>query len=869
MFCPHSKINSSLFISSSKSTSTPAESNRKKFKCRSLILPILAAVYALTAMAPAVRAEENDEQRVFLPAWETHREKHLPSLQLFKNATFRDNNPQLYGITTPPTQPVKFYAEHEEVDAIYYVWIPDWYDSFFWDITQNIASYEPGVEINLMVDSSSHESSIRDLISSYGGDPDHPNYVDMSPWPHYGDYALDSIWTVDSGPFWILDGAGNLGSVDMRYYFNRVNDDAIPAKIADLIGVTDYRPDLNFEGGNLASDGEGLCFGTFEHALVNLPKTRYEVENDMELYLGCEKMIWLQKLVGEGTGHVDMFSKMLGPTTIIVGEYDYAEDDVNSEILDQNAALLESETNANGDPLEVHRIPMPSHNNRQVWRTYTNSVAVNDLMLVPVYANETTHEAQALSVYETLLPGKTVIGINADSIIDSGGAIHCVTRTRPIGVHTMIDDDPPYACEGDWECTSGCGEFDYTGDCLFNHSVYCENDENVVVDDCSYQDSMCGWDIDEDYINCVSQGCGEVTEEGVCKTVDGSTYAVWCEDNYPLAAKCPPETNCVLDETLGHMACLACEDECSMGDVGCSEDGRSEWVCGETGDGDPCIEPVLTECGDTEACQDGSCVTICAHECDDGETGCSDNLQATWTCGLLNDGDLCRDRIYDFCDVGEYCEEGVCVEGCMDECQEGDKGCTDDKTSRWECGEAGDGDDCLEPEFHACGSNKHCVEGECVEGCADACSLGDTGCSEDNQSRWSCSETANEDGCLYRVYEDCGPNSHCKNSMCVEGCVDACRMGESGCSSETTSWVCGESVDGDDCLDRVETACGEGEVCTQGTCAPPPPSGGSRSGCGCRTAPTPGETKGGLLLFLLVGVSLLTSKRKRLKTLKP
>lgn len=839
----------------------PGVSGQKGRRPRIIPLSILFLVYLFSGLFSPARA---DETRVFLPKWETEHERNLGATQVFKSSWFRNNHPELYGITEPPTQPVSFYAEFEPVDAIYYVWFAGWYNNFFWEITNYIATYEPGVEIKLLVEGESHESSIKSLISSYGGDPDHPEYIDLSGWPYHGQNPLDSIWTVDSGPFWITDGGGNLASADLRYYFHRVNDDAIPAKLADLMGTSTYRPDLDLEGGNLMTDGQGMCFATYKPAMVNLPRKLLEIEDAMAMYLGCEKMIWLRRLIAEGTGHVDMFSRILDPTTIIVGEYDPAEDPGNAEILNYNAALLASETNLNGDPLDVHRIPMPSNNNRQVWRTYTNSVMVNDLVLVPTYAQETTHEAQALAVYENLLPGKTVIGIDSDSIITSGGAIHCVTRTRPVATHAIIDEDPPYLCEGDWNCVTGCGEYDYTGDCLFNHSVYCSDGSDIVVENCSNRGRMCGWDFDNDYVHCVNQGCYEAPAEGICKTVEGATFAIWCENDYPLLERCEPHMFCHMDESLGRTACQICDNKCVMGETGCSEDGRFEWVCGDDPEGTPCLEQLMTDCDDTEACLDGEdgCVQVCEHECNAGETGCSENLQAVWTCGLLDDGDLCRDRIYSYCAVGEHCQNGVCVDGCVDECEKDEKGCSDDKQSRWVCGEAGDGDDCLERVFHHCGENRHCADGKCVDGCADACSPGDTGCSQDSQSRWTCSESVDEHGCLYRVYEHCGADSHCRDGRCIGGCADACRPGERGCASETASWECGHDGQSD-CLVRMETECEPGDICMLGECGPKPLLGGSRAGCGCRSAHSPGGNGPLFFLFLMTGVLLPALKRRK------
>lgn len=51
---------------------------------------------------------------------------------------------------------------------------------------------------------------------------------------------------------------------------------------------------------------------------------------------------------------------------------------------------------------------------------------------------------------------------------------------------------------------------------------------------------------------------------------------------------------------------------------------------------------------------------------------------------------------------------------CVDECTSGSKGCVNE-TARWYCGEANDGDPCLEKIVVKCPEGEVCKDGECVE----------------------------------------------------------------------------------------------------------------------------------------------------------
>jgi agmatine deiminase len=133
----------------------------------------------------------------------------------------------------------------------------------------------------------------------------------------------------------------------------------------------------------------------------------------------------------DGTGHVDMFMKIVGENTVLVAKYQ--PDQVDYQILEDCADLFESSNNGEGQPWKVVRIPQPDVYYitfvLPVVRTYTNSLIVNNIVLLPVY--NIPLDDDAVAVYQQVLPGKTIYPINAEVIIESGGAWHCVTMEYP------------------------------------------------------------------------------------------------------------------------------------------------------------------------------------------------------------------------------------------------------------------------------------------------------------------------------------------------------------------------------------------------------------------------------------------------------
>jgi len=625
---------------------------------------VAAAVLAAPAGAWADRGIGITDGKPFLPAWETDFEK----MSLLHKDTegqlnaFRAAHPEIYGVTDPPVTPVTFYAEYDPVDAIYLAWEAGYFDTFYYQFVHEIIA-RTTVQIFHLHHGAAERTAIEGYLTSRGEDPSEITFIDLATagtyyvweteWPF--DRSLESFWTVDYGPYFVEDGTGVISILDPRYLVWRVNDDAVPTKLAAMLGVNAFRPDLDWDGGNLFSDGQGTCFGTGLHFAENLPRTGDEIEAQLESYFGCEKMIWLEPMIGDGTGHVDMFFKNAPGDVVIVGDFDPAMDAYNAAILDRNAALLGSETNAAGAPLTVIRVPMPS-NADGVFRSYTNGIVVNDLVLVPVYSLHADDEAEALSVFEVAFPGRTVVPVDSEDIIEWGGAIHCVTRTRPVGTLAAMEDPPSDACSGAYDCVPGCGDVDFVGECVWGLPIYCDAG-SIWVEMC-WPGERCGWDLVENYFYCVGAGCGTLPPEGECRLVEGDAFAVTCEDGYPTAERCPDGTECVVLHATGEVGCRTpCTDDCTEGGTGCDPDGNP-WICHEAGDGDDCLEVMAGSCDEEEECVDGSCV--CLDMCAEGEAGCTPEGEA-WACGE-GDTDPCLEPVATPCDPGTHCDLGACVE---------------------------------------------------------------------------------------------------------------------------------------------------------------------------------------------------------------
>jgi len=190
--------------------------------------------------------------------------------------------------------------------------------------------------------------------------------------------------------------------------------------------------ELDLQGGNLLTNGEGL-FVTTEAAMhpnAAAGLSPRQVRERLATRLGARAWVCLEPLRNEPTGHVDMFVTFLAPNVAVVARCDAAADPVNARILDRAATALVGQATSLG-AMQVHRVPLPTAHDH-VWRSYTNLILANGVVLVPTYTDvDPRREADVLALYRSLLPGRDVVAIPADDIIRLGGALHCVTMNVP------------------------------------------------------------------------------------------------------------------------------------------------------------------------------------------------------------------------------------------------------------------------------------------------------------------------------------------------------------------------------------------------------------------------------------------------------
>ena len=263
--------------------------------------------------------------------------------------------------------------------------------------------------------------------------------------------------------------------MDWIYNRNRPYDDLVPEKVAEYFNMnmhnTTQAPwDLMATGGNFMSDGMGTAFSSelivdensggyawegFDGNVYYPDHTIEEINNTLEEFMGIDNYIIMENLPYDGIHHIDMHMKLLNEETLLIAEYPEGVAD-GPQIEANIQYVLENYNSAFGTPYEVIRIPSPPSSsgnypdNNGYYRTYTNSVFVNNTVLVPFYRTE--YDTIAQRIYKEALPGYNIVGIDVDNqgenLISYSGAIHCITHSvgvnEPLLIqHQELEDSYP------------------------------------------------------------------------------------------------------------------------------------------------------------------------------------------------------------------------------------------------------------------------------------------------------------------------------------------------------------------------------------------------------------------------------------------
>jgi len=227
----------------------------------------------------------------------------------------------------------------------------------------------------------------------------------------------------------IFDGWGGKFEASLDNTVNR----ALHQK--GYMGVTPLeRIEFVLEGGSIESDGEGTILTTTA-CLCNPNRngglSKSEVEQELQLYLGAKRILWLDHgyLAGDDTdSHIDTLVRFVNRETIVYVQCIDKEDE-HFEALSRMERQLKTFKQMNGEPYTFIPLPMcaakyDTEGNR-LPATYANFLISNDALVYPTY--DDVNDQKAGEIFKTLFPDREIIPVNCLKLIEEGGSLHCST----------------------------------------------------------------------------------------------------------------------------------------------------------------------------------------------------------------------------------------------------------------------------------------------------------------------------------------------------------------------------------------------------------------------------------------------------------
>ncbi|MBU1038641.1 agmatine deiminase family protein [Patescibacteria group bacterium] len=255
------------------------------------------------------------------------------------------------------------------------------------------------------------------------------------------DYA--DVWLRDYGPTFLKNNLKEKAWVKWQYnaYGHKFTDLLKDNNVFDLLDkkITGQKflTDFIMEGGAMEVNGQGLALTT-EECLLNPNRnsslSKQDTEQLLKDYLGVDKVIWLkQGLVNDHTdGHIDEIARFVNTNTILVTWTD-DKNNPNYERLVENYNLLLNQTTAQGDKLNIVKLPLPEifYDNGQLMpASYANFYLANNCLLLPKFNLPSDQEAQKIIGH--YFSDRLITLIDCNDLLYGGGAIHCITQQEPV-----------------------------------------------------------------------------------------------------------------------------------------------------------------------------------------------------------------------------------------------------------------------------------------------------------------------------------------------------------------------------------------------------------------------------------------------------
>jgi agmatine deiminase len=345
---------------------------------------------------------------------------------------------------TPAEMGYTFPAEWEPQSGTWFSWprpegisFPDRYHTIPASFAAMFRAITPRQLVHVNVPNSNYERIVRETLREHGVNTRRVRFHHV---------PTNESWCRDHGPAFVVRerrGRREMAVVDWEFnawggkYPPYDADNAVPAKIAEELGLPRFRPGIVMEGGAIDVNGRG-CLLTTESCLLNPNRnpglSKAQIEKYLCDYYGQTHVLWLgDGIDGDDTdGHVDDLARFINPSTIAIA-LEPNRKDRNHRILRENLRRCEKLRDQDGQPFDLCVLPMPRPvviQGQRLPATYLNFLFVNGALLVPTFRDR-KNDAAALDALAQALPEHEIVGVDCRDLIWGLGAIHCASQQVP------------------------------------------------------------------------------------------------------------------------------------------------------------------------------------------------------------------------------------------------------------------------------------------------------------------------------------------------------------------------------------------------------------------------------------------------------
>ena len=258
------------------------------------------------------------------------------------------------------------------------------------------------------------------------------------------EFNMNDLWMRDTGPAFVINEVGQKMAVNFN--FNGWGEEQayeLDSKVADFVaqqaGVQSIRSSLILEGGCFEVDGQGTAIMT-ESCIINDNRNpgihKQDIEAELKELLGLDKIIWLKGIKGRDItdGHTDFYARFAKPGVVIVSR-DTDEDSYDYQITRENINILQSSTDAKGNPLNLVILDTPwdintKYGTKDFAAGYVGYYACNGAIIMQKFGDKKTDKA-AKEKLANVFPNHRIEQIAIDGLASGGGSIHCATQQEP------------------------------------------------------------------------------------------------------------------------------------------------------------------------------------------------------------------------------------------------------------------------------------------------------------------------------------------------------------------------------------------------------------------------------------------------------